>query len=359
MTAVTEMTPQRLEPSGVVADGDQYADSTALVLDVESIIVTDRYRKEIGDVSDLKESIANVGLLNPITVREWHGGYRLVAGERRLTAFKQMGLVTIDARLARDIADARDALVAERDENTARKPMLPSEATALGMAIEEMEKPAAAERRASTLRQGSTSPVVFPGTQREGQRSRDIAAEAVGMSGPSFTRMKTIITAAENEDLPEGVREVAREALDDIDKGASIRNRSDRVAEAKRNVIDLPKRGNADQQAEKWEQIEYLALSGFTSSQIAKRFDMNENGMRATAKKRGIEFPADKFANTRRIDPLKVLENVVASIESNESALALVTFEDVTPELAAELLERLKPGMKAIRQLATQLKEIN
>lgn len=76
--------------------------------------------------------------------------------------------------------------------------MLPSEATALGMAIEEMEKPAAMER----MREGRNqySEPCVPENTGQAQRSRDIAAEAVGMSGPSFSRMKTIVTVAENED---------------------------------------------------------------------------------------------------------------------------------------------------------------
>ncbi|MEV7692478.1 hypothetical protein AB0N73_04005 [Microbacterium sp. NPDC089189] len=56
--------------------------------------------------------------------------------------------------------------------------MLTSEAAALGMAIEEMEKPAAAERQAATRFGG----VPRNTTERNGSavpKSRDIAAEAI------------------------------------------------------------------------------------------------------------------------------------------------------------------------------------
>ena len=96
----------------------------------------------------------------------------------------------------------------------------------------------------------------------------------------------------------------------------------------------------------------------FTSAQIAKTVGLSEGHLRKQAAERGITFPADKLTGARRIDPLRVIENVVASIEASGSALDLVTYEDVTPEMAAELLERLKPGIKAIRQLTNQLKEI-
>lgn len=113
-----------------------------------------------------------------------------------------------------------------------------------------------------------------------------------------------------------------------------------------------------EKQAERWEQIAEFAERGFTSAQVAKTVGLSESHLRQQAKLRGIQFHADRITGIRRIDPLKVLENVVASIEANADALALVTFEDVTPELALELLERLKPGVKAIRQLTTSLKEI-
>ena len=227
---VIEMTPHMLQHAGVLPEGNQYNDSTAFELGVEDVIVADRYRKELGDVSDLKKSIVEIGLLNPITVREWHGGYRLVAGERRLTAFKELGLAEIPVRVARDIADARDALVAERDENTARKEMLPSEKVALGMAIEEMEKPAAMERMYEGRNQHS-EPCV-PGNT--GHRSRDTAAEAVDLSPATYTRLKTLVNLSDDEAQPVEVQDAAREALSDIDQGAPIRRGYDKVKEVRR-----------------------------------------------------------------------------------------------------------------------------
>lgn len=225
---VIEMTPPMLQHVGVVPEGDQYTDSNAIFIGVEDVIVADRYRKDLGDVSDLKKSIVEVGLLNPITVREWHGSYRLVAGERRLTSFKELGLAEIPARVARDIADARDALVAERDENTARKEMLPSEKVALGMAIEEMEKPAAMERMlAGTPR--------VPGPEgKQDMRPRDIAAEAIDMGEATYRRIKTVMNLANDEQQDEEVREAAQAAIEIIDAGGSARGEYSRVKEIRR-----------------------------------------------------------------------------------------------------------------------------
>src|SRR3546814_1138787 len=102
MSASTTEAPVVLEHAGAGTDGDQYADSTAIVLDVDSILVADRYRKDLCDLSDLKQSIVNIRILNPITVTEYYGGYKLLAGERRLTAFKELGFAQIHAREARE-----------------------------------------------------------------------------------------------------------------------------------------------------------------------------------------------------------------------------------------------------------------
>ena len=112
-------------------------------------------------------------------------------------------------------------------------------------------------------------------------------------------------------------------------------------------------------QIDKWEQVAEFAQRGFTSPQIAKAVDMSEGGLRGGAKTRGIEFPADKIVGrSRRIDPLRVLAQIVASVEVTESSLDLVTYEDVTPEQASEWLELLTPGIKALRALEKTLKEI-
>lgn len=346
----TAMTPHLLEQAGVVADGDQYADSTALTLDVESIIVTDRYRKEIGDVSDLKASIANVGLLNPITVREWHGGHRLVAGERRLTAFKQMGLTEIPARVARDIADARDALVAERDENTARKPMLPSEATALGMAIEDMER--------SNNRPGFRSDVHGTSGSRDPEvRPRDIAAEAIGMGEPTYRRMKALVTAAADVDATEDVREAARVAVDEIDSGAPVRANYEKVR-ALRSTPDAKPRAN--------DRTEYhLALAALhPTCRIAFEKDARStysslDTFAAAARKAGAEWRfTEKQWITRTEQSRDILDRSTLGIEVALDAIGeRVDMTTITSEQATEALERL--NSRALNRIIKQLQEIS
>ena len=114
-----------------------------------------------------------------------------------------------------------------------------------------------------------------------------------------------------------------------------------------------------ERQAEKWATIAEMAEQGYHSVQIAKAVGMDEDHIRPAAKKRGIEFRADKvLGRTKRINSSYVIEQIVLGIEVSQSSLDVVSFEDVTPQQAREWLERLTEPMRAIRQLQTQLKEI-
>jgi ParB family chromosome partitioning protein len=72
-------------------------------------------KREPGDVSDLADSIAQLGLLQPIVVTQ---DMRLVAGRRRLEACKRLGWTEIDATVA--TLDDLTAELAEIDENLIR-----------------------------------------------------------------------------------------------------------------------------------------------------------------------------------------------------------------------------------------------
>lgn len=357
---VIEMTPRLLQQGGVGTEGDQCVDSTAILLGVEDVIVADRFRKELGDVSDLKESIVQVGLLNPITVREWHGGFRLVAGERRLTAFMQLGLAEIPARVARDIGDARDALVAERDENTARKEMLPSEKAALGMAIEEFEKPAAAER------QGARNDLVGTSCSREheveGSRSRDVAAEAVDLSPATYTRLKTLVNLSTDEEQPAEVQEAARDALEAIDHGAPIRRGYDKVKEIRRKSesVTVETTPPAESAAREW----HARLAAkYPTAKHAYEAEGHErsatlNAFKTAVRSYGIEYrftevTYGKHARTSQ----DRLYRASISLETAIGVFEHIDLETITKEQAEDALQRI--DARQFNLIIRSLKEIS
>jgi len=84
-------------------------------------------RKEVGDIEDLKASIREHGIIQPVTVSLLPGEerYRLIAGERRFTAAKEIGLETISC-IVRSIEE-HHRLEVQLIENIHRKDLSPVE----------------------------------------------------------------------------------------------------------------------------------------------------------------------------------------------------------------------------------------
>lgn len=78
-----------------------------------------RRRFDITALSELADSISQVGVITPISVRVAPGGYELICGERRLRAAKMAGLKQIPALIV-DISDKESAIIAIT-ENLQRK----------------------------------------------------------------------------------------------------------------------------------------------------------------------------------------------------------------------------------------------
>ena len=88
-------------------------------MNVNDIKVGERYRKELGDLETLCESMTELELLHPIVVTD---DGRLIAGYRRLEAAKKLGWETISVNKVK----LNDILRGELDENAMRKNFTPS-----------------------------------------------------------------------------------------------------------------------------------------------------------------------------------------------------------------------------------------
>jgi len=88
-----------------------------------------RTRFDDAGLSSLAESIAELGLLQPIVVRPTDDGYVLVAGERRLRAAKRAGLTEIPA-FVRPVGDDAGSLIHALVENLQREDLTPLEEAA-------------------------------------------------------------------------------------------------------------------------------------------------------------------------------------------------------------------------------------
>lgn len=210
---------------------------------VDSIKIGFRYREDLGDIQSLSKSIAKIGLLNPITVTS-EG--TLLAGHRRLMAVKALGWRTIQCVVADDLDSAISRLTAERDENTERKDMTIIEKVKLGRALETLERPKALARQAAKPKPSKTGDVSSGpriGTdQTPAQRVRDRQARetrasvghAVGLSGSSYERAKTIVNSAYDDNLSVAQREVAKAAMRDMETTGNIRSNYEKVRESRK-----------------------------------------------------------------------------------------------------------------------------
>jgi ParB/RepB/Spo0J family partition protein len=100
--------------------------TTKLISDIK---IGTRHRKDMGDVAGLARSIGEVGLLHPIVVRP---DGTLIAGERRLAAFKHLSRTEIPVT----VVDLDNIVRGELAENAERKDFLPSEIDAIRKALE-------------------------------------------------------------------------------------------------------------------------------------------------------------------------------------------------------------------------------
>lgn len=190
---------------------------------ISEIKVGERYRKKLGDLTDLAESMQRLGLLHPIGVTP--GGH-LVFGERRLRAAQSLGWEEIAARVV-DV----DALIAERDENFARLDFTPSEKVSIAAAIQ--ARIGSRQGQRTDQQHVEDVPQVPPG-----QKTRQHAAKAAGFGNETTYRQARKV-------VEEGTPEL-REAMDDGVVAVSAAARIAKLPEEQqKQAIEKVKTGEA------------------------------------------------------------------------------------------------------------------
>lgn len=191
---------------------------------IDAIIVGERHRKTMGDIAALAKSIQEVGLLHPIPVTP---DGRLIAGARRLAACKLLGWTEIPVT----IVPLAEILRGEYAENFHRQDVTPTEAVAIGRALEELVKtpegrpPKETSENYASLPQG---------------RTYDKVGEYVGMSGRTYEKAKAVVEAAEADpetfgDLPQ------RMDNENVDSPyRELRNRQRAISQSNSNEWDTP-----------------------------------------------------------------------------------------------------------------------
>jgi ParB family chromosome partitioning protein len=108
-----------------------------MLVPIKDIKVKKRFRKDMGDINALAESLRRFGQISPIVITRKN---RLVAGGRRLAAARSLGWGTINAVVA-EIPDEVTMLEYELEENAQRRDFTPAEAEDAARQIQRLKNP--------------------------------------------------------------------------------------------------------------------------------------------------------------------------------------------------------------------------
>jgi ParB family chromosome partitioning protein len=106
-------------------------------ININDIVVKDRIRKDLGDITALAESFKRYGQITPIVVNK---NNVLIAGGRRLEAAKFLGWQTINTVIM-DSADELECLEIEVEENSHRKDFSADESAEAAQKIHKLKNP--------------------------------------------------------------------------------------------------------------------------------------------------------------------------------------------------------------------------
>jgi ParB-like chromosome segregation protein Spo0J len=159
---------------------------TAALRPIAEIQIGHRHRQDYGDIDSLAQNIADVGLLHPVVITP---GGRLIAGERRLLAFKQLGRETIPVT----VVDLKKVVLGEYAENTFRKKFTMSEGVAIAAVVEPLESAAAKELMVAA----HASPGKFPELAKG--NALDKVGRVIGKDRKTLDKAKAICEAAKQD----------------------------------------------------------------------------------------------------------------------------------------------------------------
>jgi len=149
---------------------------------INQIKVCKRFRKDLGDLEELKKSIKEIGLLQPIVVDE---NNNLIAGQRRLQAFKELSITDIDV----NIIKIDSSLKGEYDENVIRKQFTPTEGVKIWEAMKSY--------------QGKNQYTQEDVSNLDTSKKRDRAAKATKIGRTNLSKAKQVIEYGDKDIIKE------------------------------------------------------------------------------------------------------------------------------------------------------------
>ena len=178
-----------------------------------------------GKMSELKDSIKNSGLLQPITVRKISNGkYEIVAGERRYRACKELGMENIPV-IEMNVGDARgyELSVLENIQRENLNPIEEAESYLMLMEVYGYTQEKLSEKLGKTRSSVSNKMRILklPASVKEMVKKGEI----------SYGHARTLLSLSDEKKIEEAAKEI-------INKGYSVR-------ETERRVKFLINKGNS------------------------------------------------------------------------------------------------------------------
>jgi ParB-like chromosome segregation protein Spo0J len=241
-----------------------------------------RFRKNVDDdIDSLCDSILEVGLMHPILITK--DSKKLIAGHRRIEAFKKLGWSKIPAWIV-DFGDGKEGEFkrkkGEFHENTIRKDFTASERVAIKRFFEPEEKEKAKQRMLAGKKQPSTN-------FEEGGESSERIAKYTGVSDETLKKEEKIVLAAEEN--PTEYKQI----LEQVDSGQKSSDRAFKEIQEKEKLKQTQQKINQGESLTDEDIMTSLGISirpydVWNFSGLDERFGMKYPG----------QIPADIVFNT-------------------------------------------------------------
>ena len=202
-----------------------------------------RHQFDDAGIAALAESIGLHGLLHPIVVQRDDGGFRLVAGERRLRAAQRAGIASIPA-IVRPVAEsARHSLELALTENLLRTDLNPLEEAA---AYARLADTFGLSHEAIAMRLGRSRPTISNAIRLLGLSARVQEAVAEGRLSAGHAKALLGLPAASDQELM--AARVEAEGLNVRETERAVQVRLD-TPPARHTTLALPERASPDDEA--------------------------------------------------------------------------------------------------------------
>jgi ParB family chromosome partitioning protein len=194
-----------------------------LKIKISDINIGPRFRKDLGDIGLLADSIRRHGLLHPVVITDKND---LICGRRRIAAYQKLCLEEIEASLV-SLSHAQEA---EADENIVRKAFTVEEIAQIDQFYRDKEESEAKQRQ-----NAGTS---LPSGNFPRGRSREKIAARVGVSGRTLEKIRVIREASLQNPTTYGqLWDKVGEGKLKIDKGYSLIKKFQRIKEAQKLAV--------------------------------------------------------------------------------------------------------------------------